>query len=183
MEENRKNQDARAEYGTMEKVRAVLRYMVRHNDRHAEQLSEVAHECGPATEKRLEAILGIFEAANAALAEVLAQLEDAEEENLPESAPEPEQHTHIHVHDPKEKKRQLARLSRVIGHLEYVRRMLEADEDCADVLIQISASKSALNGLGKQIINEHIAHCIYHAIEEGDTEAVEEFQKAIQKYI
>ena len=183
MEENRKKQDARAEYGTMEKVRAVLRYMVRHNDRHAEQLSEVAHESDPATEKRLEAILGIFEAANAALAEVLAQLEDAEEGNLPEPAPEPEQHTHIHVHDPKEKKRQLARLSRVIGHLEYVRRMLEADEDCADVLIQISASKSALNGLGKQIINEHIAHCIYHAIEEGDTEAVEEFQKAIQKYI
>lgn len=92
-------------------------------------------------------------------------------------------HAHSHVHDPKEKKRQLNRLSRVIGHLEYVKRMIEDDEDCAAVLIQISASKSALNGLGKEIINEHISHCITHAIEEGDTTAIEEFQQAIQKYI
>ncbi|MBP5167171.1 MAG: metal-sensing transcriptional repressor [Oscillospiraceae bacterium] len=92
-------------------------------------------------------------------------------------------HGHGHVHDPEEKKRQLNRLSRVIGHLEYVRRMMENDEDCAEVLMQISAVRSALNGLGKQIINEHIAHCITHAVEEGDTEAIEEFQKAIQKYI
>lgn len=92
-------------------------------------------------------------------------------------------HAHGHHHDPKEKKRQLARLARVIGHLQYVKKMIEDDEDCALVLQQISASKSALNGLGKQIINEHITHCITHAIEEGDTEAVEEFQKAIQKYL
>ena len=90
---------------------------------------------------------------------------------------------HTHVHDPAEKKRQLNRLSRAIGHMQYVKRMIENDEDCAEVLMQISAVRSALNGLGKQIINEHIAHCITHAVEEGDTEAIEEFQKAIQKYI
>lgn len=94
-----------------------------------------------------------------------------------------ENHTHAHVHDPQEKKRQINRLSRVIGHLEYVKKMIENDEDCAEVLIQISAARSALNGLGKQIINEHISHCIAHAVEEGDTAAIEEFQKAIQKYL
>jgi len=88
-----------------------------------------------------------------------------------------------HHHDPQDKKRQLNRLSRVIGHLQYVKRMIENDEDCADVLTQISAAKSALNGLGKEIINEHIAHCITHAVEDGDTGAIEEFQKAIQKYL
>ncbi len=88
-----------------------------------------------------------------------------------------------HHHDPREKKRQLNRLSRVIGHLQYVKRMVENDEDCADVLTQISAAKSALNGLGKEIINEHIAHCITHAVEDGDTSSIEEFQKAIQKYL
>ena len=64
-----------------------------------------------------------------------------------------EHHSHSHVHDPKEKKRQINRLSRVIGHLEYVKKMIENDEDCAAVLMQISATKSALNGLGKEIIN------------------------------
>lgn len=92
-------------------------------------------------------------------------------------------HSHGHFHDPQEKKRQLNRLSRVIGHLQYVKRMIENDEDCSSVLMQISASKSALNGLGKEIINEHLTHCIAHAIEDGDTKAVEEFQSAIEKFI
>lgn len=93
------------------------------------------------------------------------------------------EHEHGHYHDPKEKKRQINRLSRVIGHLEYVKRMMEADEDCSAVLMQIAATRSALNGIAKEIINEHISHCIAHAIEEGDTKAVEEFQQAIQKYL
>lgn len=90
---------------------------------------------------------------------------------------------HGHYHSPEEKKRQLNRLARISGHLNHVRSMIENDEDCADVLIQISAIRSALNGLGKQIINEHITHCIAHAIEEGDQTQIEEFQKAIQKFI
>jgi len=94
-----------------------------------------------------------------------------------------EKREHMHVHDPKEKKRQIGRLNRVIGHLEYVKRMLEADEDCAEVLMQLSAARSALNGLGKEIINEHITHCITHAVEEGDTRSVEEFRRAIEKFL
>lgn len=90
---------------------------------------------------------------------------------------------HAHHHDPKEKKRQLNRLSRVIGHLGYVKRMIEEDEDCAQVLIQIAAARSALNGLGKEIITEHIDHCIAHAVVENDTEALEDFQKAIKQLL
>ncbi len=90
---------------------------------------------------------------------------------------------HDHLHDPKEKRREINRLSRVIGHLEYIKKMIDNDEDCAAVLMQIAAARSALNGLGKEIINEHISHCITHAVEEGDTEAIEEFKKAIQKYL
>ena len=90
---------------------------------------------------------------------------------------------HSHYHDPEEKKRQLNRISRAIGHLNHVKGMIENDEDCADVLTQLSAVNSALRGLGKAIINEHMTHCITHAIEDGDMEAVEEFQKAVQKFI
>ncbi len=92
-------------------------------------------------------------------------------------------HVHAHVHDPAEKRRQINRLSRVIGHLERVKSMLEADDDCAEVLIQLSACRSALNGLGKEIINDHITHCIAHAVEDGDTEAIDEFRKAIEKFL
>lgn len=92
-------------------------------------------------------------------------------------------HHHLsHHHSPEEKKRQLNRLSRVIGHLQHVKRMIEEDQDCADVLMQLSATRSALTGLGKEIINEHITHCITHAVQDGDMEAIEEFQKAIEKF-
>lgn len=92
-------------------------------------------------------------------------------------------HVHTHVHDPAEKKRQINRLSRVIGHLEHVKTMLKEDRDCADVLIQISAAKSALNGLGKEIIKDHTAHCIAHAIEDGDMDQINDFFAAMQKYL
>lgn len=96
---------------------------------------------------------------------------------------EQHEHGHSHFHDPNEKRRQINRLSRVIGHLEHIKKLIDNDEDCAAVLMQIAATRSALNGLGKEIINEHISHCITHAMEEGDMEAVEEFKKAIQKFL
>ena len=104
-----------------------------------------------------------------------------EEDEALDAAP-PHHHHFSHHHSPEEKKRQLNRLSRVIGHLQHVKRMIEEDQDCADVLMQLSASRSALTGLGKEIINEHIAHCITHAVQDGDMEAIEEFQKAIEKF-
>ena len=88
-----------------------------------------------------------------------------------------------HYHSPEEKKRQLNRIAKAIGHLKHVKTLIENDEDCSDVLIQLSAVNSALKSLGKEIISEHMSHCITHAIEEGDTEAVAEFQKAVEKFI
>ena len=92
-------------------------------------------------------------------------------------------HEHGHFHSPEEKKKQLNRISKAVGHLQHVKLMMERDDDCADVLMQLSAVNSALHGLGKEIINEHMTHCIVHAIEDGDMEAVEEFQKAIKKFL
>lgn len=90
---------------------------------------------------------------------------------------------HGHYHSPEEKKRQLNRISKAAGHLQHVKKMIENDEDCADVLMQLSAVESALHNLGKEIINEHLTHCIVHAVESGDTESVEAFQKAIKKFL
>ncbi len=90
---------------------------------------------------------------------------------------------HGHHHSPEEKKRQINRLSRAMGHLNHVKLMIENDEDCADVLIQLHAVESALHNLGKEIVNEHMTHCIIHAIEDGDTTSIEEFQKAIKKFL
>ena len=75
------------------------------------------------------------------------------------------------------------RLSRAIGHLESVKRMIERDEDCSDVLIQLAAVRNAINNTGKVIMKNHISHCIVEAIEEDDMEVVDALNHAIDHFI
>ncbi|MBO7699539.1 MAG: metal-sensing transcriptional repressor [Eubacteriaceae bacterium] len=77
----------------------------------------------------------------------------------------------------------LNRLAKAIGHLEHVKRMVEDDRDCSEVLIQLSAVRSALTNLGKVVLKEHMSHCMVHAVEDGDTEAMEDIKKAIDLFI
>ncbi|ADL34140.1 hypothetical protein bpr_I1403 [Butyrivibrio proteoclasticus B316] len=92
-------------------------------------------------------------------------------------------HNHNHHHDPAHTKVIVNRLSKAIGHLESVKKMVEDDRDCSEVLIQLSAVKSAINNCGKEILKEHIAHCIVHAVEDGDEEAIIELNEAIDKFM
>jgi len=91
--------------------------------------------------------------------------------------------SHAHGHYHANTKSVLNRLARAIGHLESIKRMVEDGRDCTEVLIQLSAVKSALNNTGKIILQDHIEHCIVDAIESGDHEALEELNKAIDQFI
>lgn len=92
-------------------------------------------------------------------------------------------HMHGHNHDHKHTKEVTNRLARAIGHLNKVKQMVEDGEDCSDVLIQLAAVKSALNNTGKLILKDHLEHCIVHAVEEGDSEALNELNNAIDKFM
>lgn len=91
--------------------------------------------------------------------------------------------THSHTHSHTHTKAVLNRLSRAIGHLESIRRMVEEGRDCSEVLIQLSAVKAAINNTGKVILQDHIEHCIVDAVESGDKEALDELNKAIDQFI
>lgn len=75
------------------------------------------------------------------------------------------------------------RLSRAIGHLEAVKRMVEEDRDCSEVLIQISAVRSAINNIGKIILEDHIEHCVVEAVENNNKEVLDKLNEAIDKFI
>lgn len=75
------------------------------------------------------------------------------------------------------------RLSRAIGHLESVKKMVEEGRDCAEVLIQLAAVKSAINNTGKLILKDHINHCVVHAIENNDEHVLAELNDAIDKFM
>ena len=61
--------------------------------------------------------------------------------------------------------------------------MVEEGRDCSDVLVQLSAVKSALNSTGLLILQNHIEHCIVDSVKSGDMEAIAELNKAIARYV
>lgn len=88
-------------------------------------------------------------------------------------------HTHSHTHT----KAVLNRLARAAGHFEYVRRMVEDGQDCTDVLMQLAAVRSALNNTAKIILKDHIEHCIVDAVASNDEEAINDLNKAIERFM
>lgn len=90
-----------------------------------------------------------------------------------------EEHNHQH----KNTKAVINRLSRAIGHLESVKNMVEDGRDCSEVLIQIAAVKSAVNNIGKIILQDHINNCVVNAVETGDKKVLEDLNKAIDQFI
>ena len=92
-------------------------------------------------------------------------------------------HTHTHRHSHEQTKAVLNRLSRAQGHLDAVRKMVERGEDCSQVLVQLSAVISALNGTGRTILKDHISHCIVDAVEAGDQEAIQALNDAIDRFM
>ena len=109
----------------------------------------------------------------------IADMEEKHTHTLEDGTVITHSHTHSHTHT----KAVLNRLSRAIGHLESIRRMVEEGRDCTEVLIQLSAVKAALNNTGKVILQDHIEHCIVDAVESGDKEALDELNKAIDRFI
>lgn len=92
-------------------------------------------------------------------------------------------HRHHHHHSEEHRREVSNRLARAIGHLQKVKQMVDNDEDCSDVLVQLAAVKSAINNTGKVILKDHMEHCIVHAIEDGDTEMIAELNAAIDKFM
>lgn len=93
-------------------------------------------------------------------------------------------HEHVHTHHThKETKAVLNRMSKIIGHMEAVKTMVENGRDCSEVLIQLAAVKSAISSVSRVILKDHIDHCIVDAVRENDTESIEELKKAIDKFL
>ncbi len=92
-------------------------------------------------------------------------------------------HNHSHTHDPEAVKAVANRLARAIGHLESVRQMVLAGRDCAEVLTQLSAVRSALNNAGVQILKNHMEHCMVEAVAQGDAQAIEDLSRALERYL
>ena len=85
-----------------------------------------------------------------------------------------------------EKKKLLVRLRRVNGQVEAVSRMIEDDEYCVDVLMQLSAATGALGKVGQIVLENHLKTCVQEAMTEGKKadreEKLQELVDLFRKY-
>lgn len=86
---------------------------------------------------------------------------------------------HVHTN----KKAILNRLAKASGQLDSVMRMINDDRDCAEVLVQIAAVRSAINNAGKVLLQDHITECVTEAVKNNDNEKIVELNKAIEQFI
>ena len=60
------------------------------------------------------------------------------------------------------------RLNRIEGQVRGLAKMVEEDRYCIDIVTQISAARSALRRVEEEILKDHVAHCVEHAINSGN---------------
>ena len=80
-----------------------------------------------------------------------------------------------------DKKNLTNRLNRIEGQVRGIKKMLENDAYCTDILTQVSAGQSALNSFAKEILEEHVKTCVVNDIKEGNEEVIDDLLKTIRK--
>ncbi|WP_456273413.1 metal-sensitive transcriptional regulator [Bacillus sp. AK031] len=84
-------------------------------------------------------------------------------------------------HSDKVKNNLVTRLNRIEGQIRGIKRLIESDTYCDDVITQISATQSAMNSVAKILLEGHMKTCVLERIQEGDTEVLDEVMITIQK--
>jgi DNA-binding FrmR family transcriptional regulator len=75
----------------------------------------------------------------------------------------------------------LHRLNRIEGQVRGIRKMVERDAYCTDILVQVAAVNAALNSFNKVLLANHIRTCVAQDIREGKEETIDELVVTLQK--
>ena len=76
------------------------------------------------------------------------------------------------------------RLARIEGHVGAIKRMVDEDTSCPDILVQVAAVRSALNSVGRIILEDHIRNCMLDAAQDGDfDEAMKNLNLSLDRFI
>ena len=75
----------------------------------------------------------------------------------------------------------ITRLNRIEGQIRGIRKMIEEDAYCVDILTQVSAARCSLNSFSKVLLGNHIKTCVADDIRNGSDEKTEELVELLQK--
>lgn len=76
-----------------------------------------------------------------------------------------------------------ARLKRIEGQVRGIESMIERDVYCDDILNQITAVQSAMQSVGRLLLENHMKSCIVNRVQAGETEAIDELLYTIEKLL
>ena len=77
-----------------------------------------------------------------------------------------------------------SRLAKIAGHVQAVKRMVDEERTCEEILLQIGAVKSALDKVGRLVLQGHLEGCVLEGIRSGNSEEViHELKSALAKYL
>lgn len=82
---------------------------------------------------------------------------------------------------PDEHKALINRLSRIEGQIRGIKKMVEQDAYCTDIITQVAAANSALNSFNKELLSTHIRTCVAEDIRAGKEETVDDLLATLQK--
>ncbi|MBQ2729318.1 MAG: metal-sensing transcriptional repressor [Clostridia bacterium] len=85
------------------------------------------------------------------------------------------------IRDEKEHRDLINRLSRIEGQIRGIRKMVEEDAYCTDIIVQVSAAAAALNSFNKELLSRHIKTCVADDVKAGKEETVDELCTVIGK--
>ena len=80
-------------------------------------------------------------------------------------------------------KKLLQRLNRIAGQIEGIKKMIQEERYCPDILTQLHAARSAMRNLEVQIFDNHLSHCVLHAFEAQDPKQKEKILEEIRLII
>lgn len=75
----------------------------------------------------------------------------------------------------------ITRLNRIEGQIRGIRKMVEEDAYCVDILTQVSAARCSLNSFSKVVLGNHIKTCVADDIRSGSDEKTDELVELLQK--
>lgn len=81
-----------------------------------------------------------------------------------------------------EKKQLRNRLNRISGQIDGVKRMIEDDRYCNDILIQLSAIEKAIKSLSSVVLEKHMYSCIKTEVAHGNSEVVDEIMDLFRRF-
>ena len=77
-----------------------------------------------------------------------------------------------------------SRLAKIAGHVQAVKRMVEEEKSCEDILLQIGAVKGALEKVSRLMLEGHLEGCVLEGIREGKgEEVIQRLKSALGKYL